>query len=199
MIGQLNRRITLKAWGSEQDDIGAPVKTLVASYTIWAKVESRNGRMFLGHQQETWTYDYKITFRYEKSRVVASNQTIDYDGKRLAINSVSFENEGNRRFCVARCSTTDEQITEADGEVIVQTSENNFETYNYYGEGGETTWTESDLIGKQILGAFKDGVGFEVIYSGTPTGKQVKYSFLTGTFLWSVAYTPGEYTLIQYR
>lgn len=111
MIGQLNRRVQLKAWGSDQDDIGAPVKTLLASYAIWAQVEDRSGHLYLGQEQSTWNYDYKITFRYEKTRPISSNMTIDYDGKRLAINSVSYQNEGNRRFVVTRCTTTDEAVT----------------------------------------------------------------------------------------
>lgn len=110
MIGELNSRITIKTWSSEQDETGAPVKLLAASYNIWAKIESRSGHLYVGQEQPLWNYDYKISFRYEKSRSVASNSTIDYDNKRLAINSISFEIEGKRFWVVARCSTTDEQI-----------------------------------------------------------------------------------------
>lgn len=110
MIGELNSRITVKTWASDQDEIGAPVKVLAGSYNIWAKVESRNGHLYLGEQQTTWNYDYKITCRYERSRPVGSNSTIDYDNKRLSINSISFENEGSRFWTVLRCSTTDETI-----------------------------------------------------------------------------------------
>ena len=106
MIGQLNRRITIKSWTSSQDDAGGIISTETKSYTIWAKVESRNGMLFTGEQQRQWSYDYKITFRYDKCRVVSSNDTIDYDGKRLSINSISFQDEGNKKYCVARCSTT---------------------------------------------------------------------------------------------
>lgn len=104
MIGQLNRRVTIKSWISSQDDSGGLISTQGTSYDIWARVEDRSGRTYLSQQQEQWSYDYKITFRYEVSRPVTSNMTIDYDSKRLVIRSLSFESEGGRRFCIARCS-----------------------------------------------------------------------------------------------
>ncbi len=200
MIGELNSRITIKTWGSDQDEIGAPVKVLAASYNMWAKVESRSGHLYVGQEQPLWNYDYKITFRYERSRPVASNSTIDYDNKRLAINSVSFENEGKRFWTVVRCATTDETISSTDGEIqpdLIRT----LSTYSYTGTGSEVSFT-TDLINKKIIGAFKDGVGFEVLIESenvlTPVGKQVVYVQATGIFKWGVAYTPNEYTLIQY-
>lgn len=110
MIGELNTRVTIKTWSSQQDETGAPAKVAATSYSMWAKVESRNGNLYSGQDQQLWNYDYKVTFRYEKSRPIPSNATIDYDNKRLAINSISYEDEGKRFWAVARCSTTDEQI-----------------------------------------------------------------------------------------
>ena len=107
MIGDLNRRITLTSWGSTKDAGGGPVATLNTSYQIWAKVEARSGMPFTGEQQQVWNYDYKVTFRYEKSRVVTSNFTIDYDGKRLSIKSISYVDEGNRKYCICKCSATE--------------------------------------------------------------------------------------------
>ncbi len=49
---------------------------------------------------------------------------------------------------------------------------------------------------------FEDVVGFEMLVEIgdvlTPIGKQVVYVQATGIFKWGVAYTPNEYTLIQY-
>lgn len=107
MIGDFNRRITLQSWTTTQDEAGGSAAVIDQSYTIWAKVEDRSGRTFGGEQQEQWSYDYKVTFRYEKSRKVNSNMTILYDGKKLLIRSLSYADEGQRKFCVARCSATD--------------------------------------------------------------------------------------------
>lgn len=209
MIGEMNRRITFRSWGSDQDEGGGAIPLLLTTYTIWAKVEARNGQMFSGKQQTLWTYDYKITFRYEKSRLVASNFTIDYDGKRLAINSLSFINEGNRKYAIARCSTTDANIN-TDNDIFTTIG-----VFDYYGIGDEDEFiaastttpigspptVPTDLRGKTIVGAYKDGIEFNVLLAGPftdPSIKQVIYNSASGSFLWSVPYEPLEHTLIQY-
>lgn len=208
-IGQLNRRITLRSWGSTQDEGGGPIALLLVTYTVWAKVEQRSGQMYSGQQQPIWTYDYRVTFRYEKSRVVSSNFTIDYDGKRLAINSLSYSEEGNRKYAIARCSTVDANIN-TDNDIFATVG-----TWDYYGIGGEDEFTAAsdvtpigapptvpiDLRGKTIIGAFKDGIEFNVLLGGPftdPSIKQVIYNSALGTFLWSIPYEPLEHTLIQY-
>lgn len=212
MIGELNRRITFRSWGSVQDEGGGPIAIIVNTYTIWAKVEARSGQMFSGQQQALWTYDYKVTFRYEKSRIVASNFTIDYDGKRLTINSLSFINEGNRKYAVARCSTTDASIN-TDNDIFATVG-----TFDYYGIGpvgsnpGEDNFTADgtplglpktipqDLRNKTIIRASKDGETFNTILSGPfdPFIKQVLYNPATGNFHWSIPFEYDEHALIEY-
>lgn len=205
MIGDMNRRIVIKTWGSTQDEGGGAIPALLSMWTLWAKVEARNGQLYQGQEQRQWTYDYKITLRYEKSRVIPSNATIDYDNKRLSINSISFSEEGNRKYCIVRCMTVDENIDTVNDVV------SSIGTYDYYGIDHETEFTADgiemtapntarDLRNKTIIGAFKDGVEFEVILGGTPdvTKKQVLYVPSSGRFLWSIPYEPGEHTLIQY-
>lgn len=209
-IGELNRRITLKSWTSTQDEGGGSSAVNVASYIIWAKVEARNGTPFINEEQQVWNYDYRVTFRYERSRVPQSNFTIDYDSKRLKINSVSFEQEGVRKWCVARCNTEDANI-DTDNDISILTT---LGTFDYYGIGGEDEFTAAstitpigapptvpkDLRNKTIIGAFKDGIEFNVILGGSfdPVVKQVLYVPATGRFLWSLPYEPSEHTLIQY-
>lgn len=105
-IGELNRVITIKSWTSSKDAGGGVSAAEAGSYSIRAKVEDRNGIQVTGQNQMQWNYDYKITFRYEVSRPVTSNQTIVYDSKSLTIKSISYQNEGNRKFVIARCSVT---------------------------------------------------------------------------------------------
>ena len=110
MTGQLNRRITIKSWPHEVDEGGGVSAVVGVSWTMWAKGRARSGTFFTGQEQALWNYDYEWTFRYAPSRIVQSNMTIDYDNKRMKINSISFLEEGKRKFCVARCTTTDENI-----------------------------------------------------------------------------------------
>lgn len=160
MIGELNRRVTVKSWGHTQDEAGGLIDTLTASYTIWAKVEDRNGRQMISEQQREWDYDYKVTFRYEKSRIVTSGMTIDYDGKRLAINSLSYINEGNRKFCIARCSTQDVLVNASnDGEIVEPDGLSNILVEVVAGTSdateagiivGASSYTNTRMIGREI-------------------------------------------------
>lgn len=102
----MNRKITLTSYTSTVDAGGGVSALADQIYTVWAKVESRSGSLFTSKEQALWNYDYKITFRYDTTKNITSNFTLDYDGKKLSINSLSIEEEGNRRFIIARCSTT---------------------------------------------------------------------------------------------
>lgn len=104
MISEYNRRVTLKSWGTAQDEGGGLEPAETASYTIWAKVEDKSGQPYTGEGQRTWNYDYKITFRYEKSRPVSESMTVDYASKRLTINSISYSNEGKKEEVILKCS-----------------------------------------------------------------------------------------------
>ncbi len=110
-IGQLNRRIDIKSNDYNQDAGGGVSAEEVDSYTLWAKVEERNGIPTFGYEQQIWNYDYRITVRYEKSRIIKSNQTVGFDGKTLSVNSVSFEKEGKRWYTVLRCTTIDNNVS----------------------------------------------------------------------------------------
>lgn len=194
MIGEMNRRVIVTSWGSIQDAGGGLSPVQIGAYPLWAKVRARNGSLYTGEQQALWNYDYEITTRYEKSRIVKSNQTYEYDGKRLAINSVSFSEEGNRKYVVCRCSTTDAAVD------VSQDIRLTIKTFDYYGVGGEDIFSDPVLVGRTIIGAFKDGIEFAVLLSGVPDieQRQVLYSPAAGSFLWSIPFEPGEHSLIQY-
>ena len=207
MIGELNRRINVKSWTTTTDAGGGLSPLVVQDFIIWAKVEARNGVPFTSEEQSVWNYDYKVTFRYARSRIVGSNFTIDYDQKRLRINSISFLQEGTRKLSVARCSTIDANASTLDDVSIITL----LKTFDYYGIGGENLFVADgsamtlptvakDLRNKTIIGAFKDGIEFAVLLTGTPSeeAKEVLYIPASGVFLWSIPYEPGEHTLIQY-
>ncbi len=195
MIGKLNRRITIRSWTSSKDDGGGPVAVQTGSYSIWAEVKPRTGQRFSDTDQMLWSYDYKVKFRYEASRVVGSNMTIDYDNKRLAINSIEFEDEGTRKYCIARCTTTDQSIDNSGNGANVPFRAN---VYEYIGVGDESSFTVSTLKNKTIILAHKDGVQYRVILSGTPVDKQVKYTASTGGFEWSDPFQPTVFAQITY-
>lgn len=108
MTGKLNSRVTFKKFGAVQDAGGGVSSELLNSYTVWAKVEDRNGATVTSEAQTLWNYDYKITVRH--ADWVKSNLIIEYDDNVLQVQSVSFNSEGRRKFVVCRCSAIDGNV-----------------------------------------------------------------------------------------
>ncbi len=70
----------------------------------------------------------------------------------------------------------------------------------YSGVGGEVGFSAEQLMNKNILAVFKDGIEFsEIITSGLPTMKQVKYTAATGTLLFDIAIEPDEEIAVLYQ
>ena len=75
----------------------------------------------------------------------------------------------------------------------------------YIGAGGENTYQALDyatglpLIGKEIVGAEKDGVGYKLILSGTPVNKEVLYNSISGNVTFSNPFQQGEIGFLQYQ
>lgn len=192
---KLNRRIILKAWDSETDIYGGNNAVPVASYELWAEASDRSGSIMDNYMQAVWQYDMKFVFRDEKSRQAGSNYTIDYDGKRFVIKSITHDKEAHRAYIIARCSAIDVQIDEDSGGAVEPVTGN---VYDYTGTGGEDSFS-SGLLYKSILVASKDGIIHEVIYTDTAAGKQVYYNNSTGEFTWGTNFSQGEIAQIVYR
>lgn len=119
---KLNRRVTIKRWSATQNEIGGNNAILISEWVKWAQVDdrsgsntpiltSRGGGNSFYNQQQVWTYDYKVILRYEKSRPTHSNDTVDYEGQRMKVESIDLINEGFKQFEVLRCSKVDGDIT----------------------------------------------------------------------------------------
>ena len=49
-----------------------------------------------------------------------------------------------------------------------------------------------------IIGAYKDGIAYKVIFTGVPQPKEVKYTASTGQFLFGDPFFDDEVAIIQY-
>ena len=73
------------------------------------------------------------------------------------------------------------------------------EQYSKFASSGSTTITFSEAIGKTLLYASRGGIDVgEIIFSGTPTGNQVKWDTNTGTLTVAatVSFGTGEFVRI---
>jgi SPP1 family predicted phage head-tail adaptor len=192
---KLNRRIVIRAWGATQNEIGGLVAEEIASWALWANVEDRQGSSLNNYQQEQWQYDFKVVVRHEVSRKIGSNYTVDYDGKRLKINSVSHQSEAFRMFDVLRCEAIDGLTgTTATGSSLPLPS---IGVYTYTGTGGEYTFTA--LAGKTIFGVSKDGVIFDIISTSPVDVEKKQVRVQPGNiFTFLFPFAPGETANVQY-
>ena len=106
----LNRRITIKVYGFTKDAIGGVTQTVTSSYDVWAQVENRTGRALDFAQQPMAVYDYKITKRFEIGRETKATYTIEYEGKHLKIETVSFDDERFKKFEVIRATVIETNV-----------------------------------------------------------------------------------------
>ena len=71
--------------------------------------------------------------------------------------------------------------------------------YEYTATGTVSGFTDASLINKTILEINTDGIGSQIIFSGTPVGNEVKYIPSTGQFIWAIPMEAGEEIYILYQ
>ncbi len=108
---KLNRRVTIKVEGNDQNEIGGPVTTDVDSWEMWAEINDRTGSNFSPNDQTLWSYDYRVIMRDERTRPIKVNYTIIYQGQRLKIESITRRNEAFRMYVECRCSTIESNVS----------------------------------------------------------------------------------------
>lgn len=177
-----------------QDLQGGNIAVQVAYWDKWATVSERNGSQVNDYQQRQWNYTTTVAMRHEKERPTRSNDTIDFNGERYEITSVRIVDEAHRKWEVCEVNKIDNGI---NSDAPVDTD--NIKVLNYTAANAGNTFTETDLIGTNVFGAFKDGIQFKVITGTVNTNeKEVSFNTVTGQFTWSVPFVVGERALIQY-
>ena len=72
------------------------------------------------------------------------------------------------------------------------------DSWDYTATGGESTIGDAVLIGVDVLDVRRNGIGLEVVFAGTPTGSQVKFTQGTGDLEFGYALGEDEYILVIY-
>ena len=204
MLYKLNGRITIRRWTTVKNEFGGLIPLQVASWDKWAEVRAsswvnldifntRPGRTNDEYDQSKWEYDTTIIMRYEKERPTRSNDTIEYEGQVYTINSIAVNTEYSKNYEVLKCTKIDQDIND---DAPMDTD--NIKVANYTATGGEYIITLPELIGKNVFGAFKDGIQFVVKTSGSANGKEVVFNVSTGVLTWGQLFEAGEVATILY-
>ncbi len=190
---KLNRRVTIKRYGTAKNEFGGLDAVLIAEWSKWAEVRERTGSNLNERQQGQWEYDQIFVLRYEKERPTRSNDVLYYEAEPYKITSIQIRNEGAKSWEYIQAVKIDEQI---NNDAPMDTG--NIQVYNYIAMGGEFEFTDAALIGKTVFAAFKDGVQYLVRDVAPTGGKEVWFNSTTGQFTWSVFFEPNEVTTILY-
>jgi hypothetical protein len=83
-------------------------------------------------------------------------------------------------------------------QVVVNTPLTDVDSWTYNATGGETTISDSSILGVDVLDVRRNGIGLEVITAGTPTGSQVKYTSGSGSLEFGMALGAGEWITTIY-
>lgn len=83
-------------------------------------------------------------------------------------------------------------------QVPVDTGGDNVQAWDYTATGGETTIGDVLLINGEVVDVRRNGIGLEVIFSGSPTGNQVLFNDSTGQLTFGYALGADEYILVIY-
>jgi len=111
-VSEYKRRIKIIGYNlAGKNEYGSPVKGAIATqWDRWAKVEDRSGFQSTNEQQQTWSYDTKITVRHEPTQQIKSNMYVEYEGALYAIRDVQTKSEGYKVEDILRVEKTDEVI-----------------------------------------------------------------------------------------
>jgi hypothetical protein len=191
-VFKLNRRVTVRRYTGIKNEFGGLIPVQTASWSKWADIVEQAGSNVNNYQQGQWSYDTTITMRYEKARPTKSNDVIEYDSNTYKINSIAIETEGAKSWEKIKVTKLDDNI---NSDAPVDTD--SIKILNYVGVGGEVSFTNSLLIGKNIFAAFKDGIQ-QVIVTGTPVGKEVSIDIVTGEVVFGIQFETGEIATILY-
>lgn len=188
-VGEMDVLITIRRWASVKGPAGGLNEVNTNAWQLWSKAENKTGKTITDNGQMTWSSNFLFTCYYETDRVIANQDTVDYDGQRFLISNLSKQTEGNRQMLVISTSTTGTAITDNLSTAL--------QTVNFTGEG--TTINVPEVIGKVPKLAFTDGVQF-IIVSGTPNvnEKEVQIDSSTGNTTWSQYISGAQKSTIAY-
>lgn len=190
---KLDRRIEIKRYSTVKNEFGGLVSVQTGAWYKWAEARDRNGLEDNTKQQSQWQYNQIFIMRYESERPTRSNDVIYYENEPYKIISVQIRREGYKSWEYIESAKIDENI---NSDAPMDTA--NIKVLNYTATEQTATFTNTILVGKSIFGAFKDGVQYVIITSGTPVNKQILFDDSTGEMTWSVEFEIGEVATILY-
>jgi SPP1 family predicted phage head-tail adaptor len=184
-IAQLNRQITIKKYVFGQNDYGGDIKVLVGSYTVFASMEMISNSYVLEQMQLKYGEAWKVTIRYEPSRIITPNDEVEYNGNVHKIQgSPKYDTEAQKHFITFNTSTGNTQSNSSTMQIFTK-------EFHYTATGGETSFQDDYLKNwTGLILLFRDKSQYRVIRSGLPSAQQGLYDSNAGTFMFNDSIIP---------
>jgi hypothetical protein len=135
----------------------------------------------------------KVLTKYVISDPLGNSKQYSVD---CIVDEVSFNTEagGVATYNMSMTMTSDPTFD----QVVVNPDLNDVDSWSYNATGGETTITNVVIENVDVWDVRRNGIGLEIITTGTPTGSQVKYTAASGTLEFGMALGAGEWILTIY-
>lgn len=143
-----------------------------------------------------------IDFQHSHQKVLTKYTITDPQGnsKTYQVNclvddvTINTESGGVATYSMSMTMTSDPTFIQTP----VDTGGDNVQAWDYTATGGEQTISDAVLIGNEVVDVRRNGIGLEVIFTGTPTTNQVLFEDITGQLTFGMALGSGEYILVIY-
>ncbi len=96
------RRVTMSSYTFDQGNTGGTSAVLTESFDCWAQVISKGGSQYVTQAQTKNDAQFQVTIRYRSQ--VTENWNVTYEGQRMIINRLSYDNNGYKRYIIMQCS-----------------------------------------------------------------------------------------------
>ena len=182
--------------GSGKDATFKPTKNGFTGELTGVQQVNKSGMISLADFERLWMSQTKLLMRFQRTSdagavytseasffISSLSDTGDYSN--VAEYNVSLQGTGS----IVQIATATASL-----------NTNKVKRLQYTGVGAETGFTDSALIGKDILEVVKDGLGqAKIILSGTPVGKEALYTSASGTIDFGVLFEAGEESYVLYQ
>lgn len=143
-----------------------------------------------------------VDFQHSHQKVLTKYTITDPDGNsktyevNCLIDEVTLNTEagGVATYTMSMTMTSDPTFV----QIPVDTGGDNVQAWDYTATGGESSITNVALIGDEVVDVRRNGIGLDVVFTGTPTTNQVLFDDTTGQFTFGMALGADEWILVIY-
>lgn len=197
-VGQMTKRASFLIHQPVQTLTGGREDTFGLLLTTFGALQKTSGHRSIETGQTQWNNSWKLRVRYQEDleNGIGLRMRVVVDNRSFMIDSYTLTQEKHRyyEFILSEGERSNGAVSLPD-----LTEGGSGGLYQYQTIlGGETSVSDSSLIGKNILSAARSTNALYIITAGTPDGAQVKFTSATGTLEYITPLAANEWISVVY-